>query len=160
MKARGAPPRLAHLQPQGRSHLHRNCHSQYRVQGHAPAGPAYIFEFRACCPSCRRGGSRSICPRRVARTSYQDPVDVGLNLATLGQVLGLFPITRGWAVLFKTIETIHNVHSVYDVLFKVPNDCVVKAYSLGPLPHAYAYGASRLGQAIQAVRKGTVNSAV
>lgn len=116
------------------------------VSGPCTGGATYIFEFTHLLSVLPAWWVALHMPKACGEDLLPDPVDVGLNLATLGQVLGLFPITRGWAVLFKTIETIHNVHSVYDVLFKVPNDCVVKAYSLGPLPHAYAYGASHLGK--------------
>jgi hypothetical protein len=82
------------------------------------------------------------------------PGDVGLTLLDLGQTLGVFAISGGWGVVFEVVKVVVSGKAVWDVLFKAPKDCVDKAYSLGPLPKAFAYGASHLGKLFQP-KKGT-----
>jgi hypothetical protein len=74
------------------------------------------------------------------------PDDVGLTLIDLGQSLGLFTLSGGYGVVFEVLEGPAKAAAVYDVLFKAPTDCVTKAYSLGALPQAFAYGASHPGK--------------
>jgi hypothetical protein len=85
-----------------------------------------------------------------------DPADLGLKEIDLGDTLGLYKIGKRLGALFKVVD---DAGLVYLVLFELPFDCAVTTESvreepsgstvpgiLGPLPRAYAYGASHPGK--------------
>ena len=84
-----------------------------------------------------------------------NPADISLKEIDLGDALGLYKVGKRLGALFKVIDV---AGVVYLVLFELPFDCAVKAGAvtddhgssipgiLGPLPHAYAYGARHPGK--------------
>jgi hypothetical protein len=109
--------------------------------------PTTVFEFTYLPPvNQQQWWNALVMPSACAADLAPNPVDVGLTLLDLGQIIGVFAITGGWGIVFEVAEVTATGAAVYKVLFKAAKDCVNKAYSLGSLPQAYAYGASHPGR--------------
>jgi hypothetical protein len=97
-------------------------------------------------------------PSACLKDLVPNPIDVGLSEKDLGDTLGLFKIGARYAALFAVLEGPLDALEVYNVLFVMPADCIVKAgvvpdsrdHSvpgvIGPLPRAYTYGVHHPGK--------------
>jgi hypothetical protein len=117
------------------------------VAGSCTVAPSTVFYFTYMPTMSQQEWWRELTMSPACAADLApNPADVGLTLLDLGQIIGVFAITGGWGLVFEVAEVGATGYAVYKVVFKAATDCVDKAYSLGSLPRAYAYGASHLGK--------------
>jgi CHAP domain len=114
--------------------------------GSCSAPPTTIFGFTHLLPNHQPWWTALSVSKACVKDLTPNPIDVGLTLVDLGETIGVFEANKAWGVAFAVLELATHVKAVYDVVFKMPQDCIDKAYSLGPLPRALAYGASHPGK--------------
>lgn len=126
------------------------------IAGPCTGSTATVFGFTYMPPVNAQQWWKALAAPACAGALAPKPAEVGLTLLELGQILGAFPTPEGWwGIAFKVgVLTLDGI-AVYLVLFDAPKKCMNKAYSLGPLPHALAYGASHPGKLFQP-KAGTV----
>jgi hypothetical protein len=116
------------------------------VAGSCTAPPTTVFGFTHLLLNTQPWWTALSVSKACVKDLTPNPLDVGLTLADLGETIGVFEENKAWGVAFAVLELATHVKAVDDVVFKMPQDCIDKAYSLGALPQALAYGASHPGE--------------
>ncbi len=117
------------------------------VAGSCTVASSTVFKFTHLLPNKEPWWVAVGISKACAMHLTPDPASMGLSIVDLLQSKGIFLFAGRWRVLFEVLKGGDVARSIYDDIFNLPKDCGVnKAYSLGPLPAAYVYGAKHPGK--------------